>query len=192
MGRETELTAEGTEQVAAAASKLLVSRFPGMALMVMADAVSWRGSREQVEFIDKVQSEFSPHPMLQMRLLLRRGDLLAEQKKDREALASWHAVVDRASDAGPIAIDAMRRIDTLLRGRNEDALLLATYRNVWTRMAAPRAVGPVRSTAWYQIGQSYADLLEQSGDANGANNVRQRLRNLEFNAVGVGVGRTRR
>jgi hypothetical protein len=47
----------------------------------------------------------------------------------------------------------------------------------------------VQATAWYQVGQGYAAILEESGKVTEAGNVRQRLRAMES---GAAMGRVRR
>lgn len=176
MGKNSELTAQDVDRVLAALNKNIAAKYPGIVLDVLTDVISWRGTREQLDMLDKARSLFSTRPDLQYKLLVRKGDLNADAKQDREALACWGAVLDRATDAGPIAVEAMAKVDALLRARNERQLLLNTYKAVWNRMPMPLARGDVRATAWYIIGSEYASALDEAGQPTDAENTRNRLR----------------
>jgi hypothetical protein len=194
MGRDSELTAGDVEKVMPLVGKYLAPRYPAVALDVIEDVVSWRGTNEQMAALDAARGYFTGRRDLQMRMMIKKGDLLLDAKREREALAAWGAMLDAAGsggqeDAGPAVIDAMERVDKLLRAKREGAALVNTYKSVWARLPMPRPSGIVQATAWYQVGQGYAAILEESGKVTEAGNVRQRLRAMES---GAAMGRVRR
>lgn len=190
MGRASDLSVQQTDRVLERVTRELAPRYPELAVDVTRDVVSWRGTREQIESLDKLRPALSGRPDLQVKLVLARADLLLEAKRDREALAAYGWVLDRAADFGPQAVEAMRKVDALLREKREGPALLSTYRRVWTRIPVPGSSGAIRFTAWHQIGTGYAAILEESGDRTAAENLRQRLRQAEDNGTG-GVRRGR-
>ncbi|MFN4242377.1 MAG: hypothetical protein ACK4PI_03980 [Tepidisphaerales bacterium] len=184
MGRRGEMTAAGLEEAVGAVGRLLVERHPDFALEVLLDAMSFRGSREQILLLDRVRRWFSGRPALLVKLHVRRADLLADSGRVAEALQHYAAVLEVAADAGPAAVEAMQRVDALLRRQGELPRLLSVYRQTWTSMAMPTSGSEsARSTNWYRIGEAYAGLLEEMGMGPQARQVRQRLEVLERTGV---------
>lgn len=175
LGRAGQMDEVSLDQVLAAIERRLAPRFPGFALDVMVDAMSWRGTREQLATLDKARGMFRNSPPTLMRLQLVRGDLLADAGRTRQALAAYATLLDAANDAGQLAVQAMERVDRMLRESGDLAALVSTYQRVWTRMPIPRAAGVTESTAWFRIGTAYASVLEETGQTTAASQVLQRL-----------------
>jgi hypothetical protein len=178
MGVEGQFTEADVDRVLAVLGNGLARRYPTMAFEILRDVISWRGSREQLATLTDAAPMFAARPDLVMRMHVLRGDLLKESGKPVEALREWGLVLDRVTDAGPHAVDAMRKIDQLLREQKEGQVLLDTYKRIWQRIPVPGPTGNVEATAYYQIGEAYATALEESGRGNEANNIRQRLESL--------------
>ena len=83
---------------------------------------------------------------------------------------------------GPIALDAMGRIDAMLRQAGKMPELVEHYKTAWTHMAMPEASGYVSTTPWYIMGDRYAAALEETGDKAGAGEVRKKIRGLDKSA----------
>jgi hypothetical protein len=75
----------------------------------------------------------------------------------------------------PHAVVAMRRIDDVLRERGELDRLAGVYEQVWSRMRPPPPSPCPHTTAFYAIGQEYAQLLEELGRKHELESVRERL-----------------
>ena len=109
-------------------------------------------------------------------LLWRKGDALQKLSKPVDALRLYEQVLKASLQYGPIALDAIARVDALLRPAGKMRDLAEHYRVAWTRMTVPEASGYAWTTPWYIMGDRYAKLLEETGDHPGANKVRQSIR----------------
>ncbi len=69
----------------------------------------------------------------------------------------------------------MTRIDKLMRTHDNLPGLARLYAQTWPRMPAPDRSSYVYSTPFYSVGKTYLTLLQDLGDQNGAQNVRNRL-----------------
>ena len=178
MARATQLTAGDVDGLMAVVERGIAPKYPAFALELARDLVSWRGTQEQIDALDRAKAMLQNRPDLLVRLHLYRGDLLAEAKREREALQHYGAILEHARDAGPVAAEAMDRVDRILREQKELRMLLETYKAVWTKMPAPTLAVSTQSTTYYRIGVRYADLLEETGEVTKATQVRQRLSSL--------------
>lgn len=184
MGRRGEIEEEGVELAMARTGQLLAQTYPDFALDVLTDVVAFRGTREQLTLLDRTRRWFAGHAATLIRLHLRRADLLAESGRVAEALTHYAEILEVASDAGPAAVEAMDRVEKILRDQGDLNRLVSVYRQAWTNMAVPvTGSESARSTNWYRLGERYANLLDELGRPVQARQVRQRLEVLERTGV---------
>jgi hypothetical protein len=192
MARNSQLVASDLNEIIPLLEKFIAPRYPAYALEALRDLVSWRGNREQLDALRAASSMFAGSPQMRMRIQLYLGDLMADAGRDRDALAAYGLLLDNIRDAGPVGIDAMERVDRILREKNALGTLVDTYATVWSKLAAPSNANNIQGTTFFQLGTRYADVLEETGDRNKASQIRLRLDSLvDDGQVRRGVRRVR-
>jgi len=96
-----------------------------------------------------------------------------------EAVELREVECSTAADVIPVhAASAMRMADDILRERSELDRLAGVYARVWPRMRPPTQSPVAQTTAYWFIGQEYAQLLEELGRKNDVENIREKLNQL--------------
>jgi hypothetical protein len=80
---------------------------------------------------------------------------------------------------GPLSLEAIARIDAMLRPAGKMRELTDHYRVAWAHMTVPEASGYIATTPWYIMGDRYAAILEETGDKTAASKVRQTLKSRD-------------
>jgi hypothetical protein len=70
-----------------------------------------------------------------------------------------------------------------LRERSDLERLAGVYARVWPRMRPPTQSPVAHTTAYWFIGQEYAQLLEELGRKNDVENIREKLGQLWAESV---------
>jgi hypothetical protein len=170
-------TPAGTvSEVSGVIERFAVGRYDDFAFKALTTFVSARPPEDQFAAIDRLAKLFPNRPDLLADLALRKGDALRDSGKPVDALHLYQGVLEEALHYGPLSLEAIGRIDTMLRGAGRMRELADHYRIAWTHMKMPEASGYVATTPWYIMGDRYAKLLEEMGDTGGAEKVRQTLR----------------
>ena len=126
--------------------------------------------------LDRVSRLFPNRPDLLADLALRKGDALRNAARPVDALQLYQEVLEVALRYGPLALEAIARVDAMLRPAGKMRELTDHYRVAWNHMNVPEASGYVATTPWYIMGDRYASILEETGDKPTAAKVRQTLR----------------
>lgn len=175
---QKELTSFG-----AAVSKYAVKDFPDFAFSLLKVANSGRATDQQIKALQEMEQMFNSRPDLQAEVYLTLGDLYRTTKRPNNAYMAYSHVLDRFSNVSPIVMEAMDRIDGLMREMKALRELAGVYGDVWRRMPQPDATVAVRGTPFYRLGQRYETLLLDLGDNANAQNVRSRLDALSATIV---------
>jgi hypothetical protein len=133
---------------------------------------------EQDRMWEAVLKLFPDRKDLAAAVRIAQGRMWADRGDVRRAGECFQDVVARYADAGPFAVDALKRIEELV-GADSARLpgVIRLYDQTWRRITRPERTGVqfFRQSNWFRVGERLAQLLEQSGDANRARTVRQRL-----------------
>jgi hypothetical protein len=121
---------------------------------------------------------FEGRPDLAATIQLARASALLEKKDGDGALSALAEVIPAADVVPAHAASAMRMADDILRERSDLDRLAGVYARVWPRMRPPTQSPVAHTTAYWFIGQEYAQLLEELGRKNDVENIREKLGQL--------------
>jgi hypothetical protein len=159
-------------EVADVVSRFAVGRYDDFAFKAFLTLIAAQMPEEQLATLDRVAKAFPERPDLLAELALRKGDAMQKGGRPVDALRLYQQVLEVALKYGPIALDAIARVDAMLRPAGRMAELVEHYRVAWTHMAAPEATGYAATTPWYIMGERYAAILEETGEKAEAQRVR--------------------
>lgn len=184
MGAQRKLSPQQMNQVVAILQKFAVRRYGDFAFEMCRRMVAGQEPAEQLAAMERATGIFWDRPDLLAKIRLEQADLLMALNRRDDAMRAYGDVLTNRLDAGPIILQAMDKVDGLLRQSKELPRLTAIYDQVWKRMPMPDESAFVTGTPWYLVGQKYAKLLDELGEAASAEGVRQRLRTMNT-ATGV-------
>lgn len=130
---------------------------------------------EQQKLWDGAFRLFARRSDLAAEIRMAQGKLWEEQGEPRRAGRLYQDVINRYLDAGPFAIRALRRAEAMLEESGLQDRIPRLYASAWERVKRPDANAFIRQSNWYRIGKLYADRLEDAGQNNRANAIRQSL-----------------
>jgi hypothetical protein len=178
LGAERKLSDAQMTKAMQVVAKFAAKAYPDFAYETIKTLNSGRGAEQQVKALKDARALFGQRPDIQASIRLAEGDLLKDQKKPAQAMGIYTEVLQRYNNAGPIVLEALDRLDALLREHNELAKLASIYKDVWQRFPQPTRGGYIRSTPFYLVAERYMSLLKEIGDAPEAARVQQRLNSL--------------
>ncbi len=178
LGANKKITPEQINTVTAVVQKFAMRPYPEFACSLLQHMASGAAESERVAALDKVADMFLQRPDLVARIRIQQGDILHNNQRDNDALLAYGDVLTRRLNAGPIIMEALDRVDTILRDRHDLQRLAAIYATVWSSMPVPDMSGYVRTTPYYRVGEALAQLLDDMGNHSGATTVRTKLSTL--------------
>jgi hypothetical protein len=174
-----QLTDDQMRDLNAVVAKYLKDAHPQLALAVRIKMINGLGVDEQLATLEEAAKLFRGRNDLLAQIRLVQGEYLAERGDSTGALKAYGDAVQLAGGSAPsVLVDALDKIDDLLRGENDLARLVAIYKQVWTRMPRPSPCPHAGSTAYYAVGAAYATLLDELDQAQAASAVRAKLTTL--------------
>jgi hypothetical protein len=162
-------------EIATVVERFAVGRYDDFAFKSLTTLITSARPIDQPEMLDRASRLFPDRPDLLAELALRKGDALRKDGKPVDALRLYEQVLEVALKFGPIALDAIARVDAMLRPAGKMRELVEHYRVAWTHMAAPEATGYAATTPWYIMGERFAAILEESGEKGEAERVRSTI-----------------
>jgi hypothetical protein len=175
LGAHRKLTDAQMTQATQVVAKFAAKPYPDFAFAMIKTLSSGRGTEQQMRALRDARGLFPQRPDIQAAIRLTEGDLLKDQKKPAPALAAYTEVLQRYNNAGPIVLEALERVDALLREHNELRRLADIYRDAWQRFPQPTRGGYIRSTPYYLVAERYMNVLNEIGNTAEAERVKQRL-----------------
>jgi hypothetical protein len=163
-------------EVSAVIERFAIGRYDDFAFKAFTTFIAAAKPEEQLTMLDRVSKLFPNRPDLLADLALRKGDALRNSARPVDALRMYQDVLEIALRYGPLALEAIARVDAMLRPAGKMRELTDHYRVAWNHMNVPEASGYVATTPWYIMGDRYAAILEETGDKPTAAKVRQTLR----------------
>ena len=100
------------------------------------------------------------------------GDLHLQNKQPAEALSAYGEVIERNTAIGPVVMEAMQRVDKMLRDANHLPELANAYGIVWQRMPQPEASVIVRATPFYWRVHAFGSRVGRLGLPGARDHVR--------------------
>jgi hypothetical protein len=171
------------EEVSAVIERFAVGRYDDFAFKALTTFVSAQTPELQLPALDRVAKLFPDRPDLLADLALRKGDAMRDSGRPVDALHLYQQVLEVALRYGPLSLEAIERVDAMLRGAGRMRELTEHYRLAWTHMNVPEASGYIATTPWYIMGARYAKILEETGDQAAAARVRQTLKARDRSAA---------
>jgi tetratricopeptide (TPR) repeat protein len=178
LASQGKLTPVQSDEVARTVKSYAAVSYPDFAYSIFLKMAAGTAPDAQVKALDKIAAIFPNRPDLLARIHIRQGALEQEARKYDLAMVAYGDVLTKELNAGPIVLDAMQRVDTILRDQKDLPRLSQVYNQVWHKMPAPDASGFAAGTPYYVMGQSYALLLDELGNRADADAVRSRLAQL--------------
>jgi hypothetical protein len=178
MDAQGSLSPAQIQLLGSAIDQYLLKHYPDFALQIMMRAVSNQPPAAQVDSLDRICRLFPDRPDLRARVRLTQADLLVTLHQDDAAFRALSDILANDMNAGAIILEAMTRIDKLMRAHDNLPGLARLYAQTWPRMPAPDRSSYVYSTPYFVVGKIYLTLLEDLGDEADAQNVRNRLTQL--------------
>jgi hypothetical protein len=175
LGSKNQLTVPQSTLLYQELIRHILQPYPDFACQTMMLMVAGQPTVDQVNALDRVAQSFPNRPDLRARVRLHQADLLIAISHDDPAFRALNDVLTNDLNAGAIILEAMHRMDKLLRKHDALNQLAQVYAQTWTHMPAPDRSSYVYRTPYYVIGKSYLDLLQSQGNTAEAQNVRNRL-----------------
>jgi len=175
LAAKNQLSPAQTDAFSQAIDDFLVRPYPDFACQTLTRAVAARPNLAQVAALDRIALLFPSRPDLKATVRIRQADLLLKINQTDQALTELDDVLTNDLNAGPIVLQAMQRVEKVLRAQHELPRLALVYSRVWPRMPLPERSSYVYSTPYYLVGKHYLTLLESLGDHPDADNVRNHL-----------------
>jgi tetratricopeptide (TPR) repeat protein len=166
---------ETLKEVSAVIERFAVGRYDDFAYKSFTTLIASRPPEDQLNLLDRAARLFPDRPDLLADLALRKGDALQKSSRPIDALRLYDQVLEVSLRFGPLALEAIARVDAMLRPAGKMRDLTERYRTAWRKMPVPEASGYAWTTPWYIMGDRYAKTLEESGDKTGAGKVRQQI-----------------
>lgn len=164
------------QEVSVVVEREVVGHYDDFAYKVLKTLVSARKPDEQLAALDRASRLFPRRPDLLADIMLTKGDALRKASREKEALKTYQTVLEKSLRFEPLLLEAMTRVDDMLRPAGQMRDLLEHYRVVWGHMPTPEASGYIWTTPWYIMGDRYAQTLDDTGDKTAAEKVRRTIR----------------
>jgi hypothetical protein len=164
------------QEVAAVIERFAVGRYDDFAFKSFTTLLVSANPEQQLTVLDRVAKFFPNRPDLLADLALRKGDALCKLSRPLDGLHLYEQVLQASLKYGPIALEAIARVDAMLRPAGKMRELIDHYRVAWNHMLIPEESGYAWTTPWYIMGDRYAKILDESGDKLNATKVRQTIR----------------
>ena len=158
----------------------VLRRWPGFGLRLRLQMMRGQTIGQQHKMIEATEEMFRDRPRLYARAKIAEGDLFRDDKRRGDAVAAYGDAMMKCAGDGAIAVAALSRIDPILYKEQEFARLLEIYRRSFEGLKQPRPSAWARTTAWFMIGDRYAGLLDETGQAQMAQRVRAQLANVQL------------
>lgn len=166
-------------EVAGVVERFAVGRYDNFAFKTFTKLIASRRPDEQLVLLDRAGKMFPRRPDLLAELGLLRGDLFRANARPVDALKIYDSLLTR-SGYGPNMLDAMDRVDAMLKAAGKKRDLLSRYQSTWANMPAPQPSGYAWTTPWFLMGDRYARALDENGDKPGAERVRGTLKRVDL------------
>lgn len=166
-------------EVSEVIERFALGRYDDFAFKSFTTFIAAARPEDQLAMLDRVSKFFPNRPDLLADLALRKGDALRKASRPVDALRLYEEVLQIALRYGPLSLEAIARIDAMLRPAGKMRELADHYRVAWAHMTVPEASGYIATTPWYIMGDRYAAILEETGDKAAALKVRQTLKSRD-------------
>jgi tetratricopeptide (TPR) repeat protein len=153
----------------------LLHAWPDYALEVRLKMLKGRGSAERAAGVKQAAQMLRDRPDLVARLHFADADRLRADKRKAEALEEYLAALRASPQSGQVALAAMEQIDRMLHDAGDVRKLADLYRGVFEALPKPATNRRARTTAFYRIGEKYAEVLDELKETTPAAAVRSRL-----------------
>jgi hypothetical protein len=166
-------------EVSEVIERFALGRYDDFAFKAFTTFIAAAPPADQLAMLDRISKFFPNRPDLLADLALRKGDALRKASRPVDALRLYQDVLEVALRYGPLSLEAIARIDAMLRPAGKMRELTDHYRVAWAHMTVPEASGYIATTPWYIMGDRYAAILDETGDKAAAAKVRQTLRSRD-------------
>ena len=167
---------EGPQRVLADFFERADQLSPVLATQMALERIASAGvAREDLLAWMALTSRRDPHRLAAAQLAL--GDALLERGDPAGAAKTYEELLNRHADATPLAIEALARLDSLIRQDGRDVELFELYARTHRRLRAPRTnqEAEVRASAFMIVGERYERLLIDAGREREAERLRRQL-----------------
>jgi hypothetical protein len=175
-----ETPAATVQAVADVVEHFGIGKYDDFAFKILTSFISARPPDEQMAMLDRTTKLFPSRTDLQEELVMRKGDILNNTGKPVDALHLYEQVLENSLQYGPLALDAISRVDTMLRAAGQMPALLDHYRIAWTHMVEPPASGYMWTTPWYIMGDRYGHALSDAGNKAKSAEVLKAIRAVDL------------
>lgn len=154
------------------------TKYPEMVLEVSAPMIaSVKDDEDQHGLWTSLADFLSKRADLASQAMMKDGEMWERASDDERAAKAYDQILKHYPDSGPPTETALRKLAAMFERRGEGRKLLALYDNVWSKMSPPKEMPNLfgKSSTWYRVGSTYADLLRKARRENDASAVRAKL-----------------
>ncbi|MGA2584504.1 MAG: hypothetical protein ABSG31_14610 [Tepidisphaeraceae bacterium] len=178
LGREGRLSPDQLESVGRVVQQYAAQSYPDFAWQMLVNMCASQPPSQRVESLNNISRLFSARPDLVARIRNLQGDLYRKLDQDDLALGEYGDILTNYLNTGPIVMEAMQRVDEMLRAKQDLNHLVRIYDSVWPKLAIPDRSAFAFETPFAVVGKAYADLLDSMGNESAADNIRTRIKQL--------------
>ncbi len=178
LARAGDLGDSERERWAAKVTQLCGQKFPDFSSKVLAILVkSVKDAEAQSSLWDSMAQQFHNRPDLAADARLAQASLWEKAKNPDRALRAYKMIIDNLLNEGAFAFVALERCEELYNRNGAGQEVLPMYKAAFRRVQRPGQMNreSMASSGWYQIGSRYAQLLEENGQMNEADNIRMQI-----------------
>lgn len=175
LGAAGQLSDEQAQRAAEVVKTFASKQYADLAFEVYKRMISGKSNLQQLEQYDWLATVFKERPDLVAQIRVEQGKLHHGLKNDQAALRAYGDVLTNHLYSGPIIMEALRLTDEILRGQKDVKRLVMVYDKLFASVPKPQPSAFATYAPYCQIGQRYAELLDDIGDRTTAQKVRQRI-----------------
>ncbi len=172
---EEGATPQQIETMTGAIKRFILNRYDEFGHDLFVRMIRAQAAGDQLRALSNAAKLFGHRPDLVSRLRLAQGDVLHKMGRSQRAVSTYNSVVARSYSQPAVVLDAMDRIDAVLRETGRLDELARYYSSIWEKMHTPKESGYAWTTPWFLVGQRYESLLNELGRQAEASKVHEAL-----------------
>jgi hypothetical protein len=178
LAKNGKLSLDLKKKWAGVIERLCGQKYPDFALALLAPMVmTVEDPREQNNLWNSAFAMFQNRMDLAAAVRMQQAAMWEKHNDVDKAGQCYEDVIQRYANAGPFVIEALKKAEKALRDSKRSREIPVLYEQTWLKTERPkeRAAPYASQSNWFRIGEMFATKLEEAGEAQKADAVREML-----------------